>query len=213
MRIKTIILGVIAALALVTMAANAGNRLSPAAQGSLVSLVTATTSMANADRDAAALAVKPAATHEDATEAMQKPILAAKPAPNVTVSAACQDAITNLKALHRADVAEDATERAAAQQPPSASAIEADKAEDAAERQQWRTALMSARTACLPQPSAACEAAIAALQALKASSAEDWRELIAEHPLADLRNVNWTAQLASLRSAVGAVATACGDRD
>ena len=213
MRIKTIILGAIAALALVTLTANAGNRLTPQAQGSLVSLVAATSSLATADRDAAASAVKPVATHEEAPEAVQKPIVATKPAPKLTVSAACQDAINNLKALHQADVAEDASERAAVQQPLSASAIEADKTEDAAEKQSWRTALLAARTACLPQPSAACQAAIAALQALKTSGVEDWRELIAQHQFSDLRNVDWTAQLASLRSAVSAVATACGDRD
>jgi hypothetical protein len=134
-------------------------------------------------------------------------VVAAKPAPKITVSTACQDAVNNLKARHQADVAEDAAERAAAQQPPSASALEADRAEDAAELQQWRTALMAARTACLPQPSAACQAAIAALQALKDSGVEDLREWT------DLRNVNWPAQLASLRTAVAAVATACGDRD
>jgi hypothetical protein len=31
--------------------------------------------------------------------------------------------------------------------------------------------------------------------------------------LSDLRNVNWTRQLAGLRTAVGTVATACGERD
>jgi hypothetical protein len=124
------------------------------------------------------------------------------------VSAACQDAINNLKALRQADIAEDAAERAAAaQQPPSASAVAADKAEDATEKQQWLTALRAARTACLPQPSAACQAAIAALQALKGSGFEDLREWT------DWRNVNWQAQFASLRTAVAAVATACGDRD
>jgi hypothetical protein len=45
------------------------------------------------------------------------------------------------------------------------------------------------------------------LQALKDSGVEDLREWT------DLRNVNWPAQLASLRTAVAAVATACGDRD
>ena len=42
MRIKSIILGAIAALALVTLSANAGNRATPLAQGSLVSVVAAT---------------------------------------------------------------------------------------------------------------------------------------------------------------------------
>jgi len=142
---------------------------------------------------------------------VQKPVVAARPAPKVVVSAACQDAINKLKALHQADVAEDTAERAAAGLPPSASAIAADKAEDAAEAQPWQSALLAARTACLPQPSAACQAAIAALQALKANDADDWRQWIAQWQ--DLRTVNWTAQLASLRTAVSAVATACGERD
>jgi hypothetical protein len=210
-RTKTIILGAIAALALATLSANAGNLATHQVHGSLVSLVTATTTVAKADRETESAAA-PAATHEEATPAVQKPVVAAKPAPKVTVSAACQDAINNLKALRQADVDEDTTERAA-QQPPSASAIEADKVEDAAEKQKWRTALLAARSACLPQPSAACQAAIAALQALKGVGVEDWRQWGDLHQWSDLRNINWTAQLASLRAAVSAVATACGDRD
>jgi hypothetical protein len=210
-RTKTIILGAIAALALATLSANAGNLATHQVHGSLVSLVTATTTVATADRETESAAA-PAATHEEATQAVQKPVVAAKPAPKVTVSAACQDAINNLKALRQADVDEDTAERAA-QQPPSASAIEADKVEDAAEKQKWRTALLAARSACLPQPSAACQAAIAALQALKGGGVEDWRQWGDLHQWSDLRNVNWTAQLASLRAAVSAVATACGDRD
>ena len=212
MRIKTIILGAIAVLALATLSANAGNRATHQVHGSLVSLVAASTAVARADRDAAS-AAKPTATHEEAIEAGQKPVVAAKPAPKITVSAACQDAINNLKALRQADAVEDAAERAAAKQPPSASAIEADKAEDAADKQQWRTALLAARTACLPQPTAACQAAIAALQALKANGVEDLRNLGDPHQVSDLRNVNWPAQLAGLRSAVAVVATACGERD
>jgi hypothetical protein len=210
-RTKTIILGAIAALALATLSANAGNLATHQVHGSLVSLVTATTTVAKADRETESAAT-PAATHEEATQAVQKPVVAAKPAPKVTVSAACQDAINNLKALRQADVDEDTTERAA-QQPPSASAIEADKVEDAAEKQKWRTALLAARSACLPQPSAACQAAIAALQALKGVGVEDWRQWGDLHQWSDLRNINWTAQLTSLRAAVSAVATACGDRD
>ena len=207
MRTKSIILGAIAVLALATLSANAGNRATPQAPGSLVSLLAATTTVAKADRDADL----PAATHTEATEAVRKPVVAARPAPKVVVSAACQDAINKLKALHQADVAEDTAERAAAGLPLSASAIAADKAEDAAEAQPWQSALLAARTACLPQRSAACQAAIAALQALKANGADDWRQWIAQWQ--DLRTVNWTAQLASLRTAVSAVATACGERD
>jgi len=209
-RTKTIILGAIAALALVTLSANAGNRATPQAQGSLVSLVAATTTVARADRDATATAAA-TAIHAEAVEAVTKPVIAARPVPKVTVSAACQDAINTLKALHQADVAEDTAERAAAGQPPSASAIAADKTEDAAELQKWQTALLAARAACLPQPNAACQAAIAALQALRANGADDWRQWIVQWQ--DFRTVNWTAQLASLRTAVSAVATACGERD
>ena len=210
MRTKTIILGAIAALALATLSANAGNRATPQARGSLLSLVAATTSVARADREVEATAAA-TATHEEATEAVQKPVVAAQPAPKLTVSAACQAAINNLKALHQADVAEDTAERAAAGQQPSASAIDADRVEDATEKQKWQTALLAARAACLPQPSTACQVAIAALQALKANGADDWRQWIEQWH--DLRTVNWTTQLASLRTAVSAVASACGERD
>jgi hypothetical protein len=203
-RTKTIILGAIAALALATLTANAGNRATHQVQGSLVSLVAAATTVTKTDRDVASAAAKNA-TGEASTEAVQKSVVAARPAPKITVSTGCQNAINNLKALRQADAAEDATERAAAQ--PPASAVEADKAEDAADRQQWRAALQAARTACVPQPSAACRAAIAALLALKGNGIEDVGEL------SDLRNVNWPSELAGLRTAVGTVATACGERD
>jgi len=203
-RTKTIILGAIAALALATLTANAGNRATHQVQGSLLSLVAAATTVTKTDRDVALAAAK-GATNEESTEAVQKPVVAAKPAPKITVSTDCQNAINNLKALRQADATEDAAERAAAQQP--ASAVGADTAEDAADKQQWRAALLAARTACVPQPSAACQAAIAALQALKGNGIEDVGEL------SDLRNVNWTTQLAGLRTAVGTVATACGERD
>ena len=71
MRTKSIILGAIAALALVTLSANAGNRATPQAQGTLVSLLAATTTVAKADREAEATAA-PAATHTEATEAVAK---------------------------------------------------------------------------------------------------------------------------------------------
>jgi hypothetical protein len=200
-RTKTIILGAIAALALATLTANAGNRAThQVQQGSLVSLVAAATTVTKTDRDVASAAAK-GATREDSTEAVQKPVVAAKPAPKITVSTDCQNAINNLKALRQADVTEDAAERAAAPQPPSAT----DKAEDAADRQQWQAALLAARTACVPQPGAACQAAIAALQALKGNGAEG--------EVTDLRNVNWAADLASLRTGIGVVASACAERD
>jgi hypothetical protein len=204
-RTKTIILGAIAALALATLTANAGNRATHQVPGSLVSLVAAATTVTKTDRDVASAAAK-SATQEETSETARKPVVAAKPAPKITVSTDCQNAINNLKALRQADATEDAAERAA-KETPSASALEADKAEDATDKQQWRAALLAARTACAPQPSAACQAAIAALQALKGNGTDDVGEL------SDLRNVNWPTQLAGLRTAVGTVATACGDRD
>jgi hypothetical protein len=87
-RTKTIILGAIAVLALATLSANAGNRATPHVQGSLVSLVAASTSVAKADRDAATTAAS-AATHAEATEAAVKTVVAAKPAPKVAVPGAC----------------------------------------------------------------------------------------------------------------------------
>jgi len=211
-RIRVIVLGALGALALATLSANAGNHATPRVQGSVVSLVAATTTVVKADRDAASAAAR-AATHEETTQAVSKPVVALKhAAPKITVSAACQQAINNLKALHQTDLAEDAAERTAAQ-PLSASALQAALAEDLAEAQQWRNALTAARTACVPQPSAACQAAIAALQALKANGAEDWRQWTGLRQWTDLRNVNWQAQLVSLRTAVAALVTACGHRD
>ena len=204
MRTKTIILGAIAALALATLTANAGTRATHQVQGSLLSLVAAATTVTKTDRDVASAAAKGAA-QEESTKAVEKPVVAAKPAPQITISTERQNAINNLKALRQADATEDATERAAG--PPSASAREADKSEDAADRQQWRTALLAARTACVPQPSAACQAAIAAVQALKGNGTGDSGDWT------DLRTVNWPAELASLRTAIGVVASACGERD
>src|SRR5207302_712183 len=101
-RIKTVILGAIAVPALVSISANAGNQVTHQAQGSLVSLVAATTSVARANREATATAAATAAartaTHEEATEAVQKAVVVAKPAPKIAVSAACQDAINTLTA-------------------------------------------------------------------------------------------------------------------
>jgi hypothetical protein len=204
-RTKTIILGAIAALTLATLTANAGNRATHHVQGNLVSLLAATTTVTKIDADVASAAAKRAILKES-TEAARQPVVAARPAPKITVSTDCQNAINALKALRQADAAEDTTERAGAQ-PPSASALDADKAEDATEKQQWRTALLAARGACVPQPNAACQAAIAALQAFKGSGAEDLRKST------DLHNVDWSTQLAGLRTAVGVVASACGERD
>jgi hypothetical protein len=203
---KAIVLGAVAALAMATLTANAGTTATPRVSGSLVSLVAATTTVAKvADRDEVTVATRSTET-EKAAESALKPVVAVKPltprAPQP--SAACQQAIDTLKAMHQADVAEDTTERAS-QQPLSAATIAADRAEDLTEVQPWTKALLAARTACLPQPSAACQAAIAALQALRPTTVpEDWRDLVKlPNPI----------DLTALKAAVTAVASACGHRD
>jgi hypothetical protein len=205
-RIKAIVLGAVATLAMATLTANAGTTATPRVSGSLVSLVAATTTVAKvADRDEVAGATRSTET-EKAAEPAVKPVAAVKPVTSHAPqpSAACQQAIDTLKAMHQADVAEDTTERAS-QQPLSAAAIAADRAEDLTEVQPWTKALLTARNACLPQPSAACQAAIAALQALRPTTVpEDWRDLVKlPNPI----------DLTALKAAVTAVASACGHRD
>src|SRR3989454_3234212 len=182
--------GAIAAIGLATLTANAGNNTPPGSQGSVVSLVAGTRTIVKADRDEVGLATR---IVPGSPVSAVKPAAAVKPAvPRVTLSAGCQAAINALKALHQADVAEDAAERAS-QQPVTAAILAADRTEDLAEAQQWRTALTAARTACLPAPSAACQAAIANLQTLLQASR--------------------TTDLAALEAAVWAVATAWWHRD
>ena len=193
MRIKAIMVGAIAGLALATLTANAGSTATPRVSGSLVSLLAATTTVTKvADREAATVATR-SGESEKAAEPAVNPVVAVKPVtPRVLqTTAACQQAIDTLKAMHQADVAEDITERAA-QAPISAAAIAAERAEDLAEIQPWRQALMSARTACMPQPTMACQAALTSLQALKLPNQIDQ---------------------AGLRAAFTAVATACARRD
>jgi hypothetical protein len=204
---KAIVLGAVAALAMATLTANAGTMATPRVSGSLVSLVAATTAVTKvADREEVTVATR-STESEKVAEAAQKPVVATKPAAPraLQTSAACQQAIATLKAMHAADVAEDAAERAAAQQPLSAAAIAADRAEDLAEAAQWKQALMAARTACQPQPSAACQAALSNLQALRpANLPEDWRDMV---------KLPTQIDMAALRAAFTAVATACGHRD
>ena len=125
-------------------------------------------------------------------------------------------AINALKALRQADAAEDTTERAGAQ-PPSASALDADKAEDATEKQQWRTALLAARGACVPQPNAACQAAIAALQAFKGSGAEDLRKQLLDAPELSLDPMPQTPQQCQVEARIAQIKTmlerAASDQD
>jgi hypothetical protein len=203
-----IILGALGALGLATLSASAGLT-SPRAQGRVASLVAGTATVANVERDGAAAVGARATIPEESPAAVSKPVVAVKPAAPKVISVipACQQALNSLKALHQADLTEDTAERAGVQ-PLSASALLADRAEDVAEAQQWRNALTAARTACLPQPNATCRAAIAALQTLAlANRTQEMGEWT------DLRNMNWPAALANLRTAFAAVATACGDRD
>jgi hypothetical protein len=207
-RTKTIILGAIAALALATLSANAGNSPTSRAHGSVVSLIAATAAVAKVDREVASAAAQ-SATHKESTEATQKPAVAAKPAAaKVAVSADCQTAIDKLKALREADVQEDASERL--NKPLTPAAIAADREEDLAEVQKWRNALTAVRAACLPQPSAACQAAIAGLQALlPAAHTDEWGEWMGDLHAHDAQAKDLTA----LRAAFAAVKAACGDRD
>ena len=203
MRIKAIVLGAIAALALATLTAYAGTTSTHRVSGSLVSLVAATTTVTKAaDREAVAAAARTTAS-EKTTEPSQKPVVAVKPlAQHAPVSAACQQAIDVLKALRQADVAEDKAEKA---QPPSSAAGDADRTEDLADAQQWKQALMGVRSACTLQPTAACQAALASLQALlPANRPEGWRGLIKSPNQFDT---------AGLGAAFAAVKAACGHRD
>jgi hypothetical protein len=204
-RIKAIVLGAIAALALATLTANAGTSSTHRVSGSLVSLVAATTTVTKAaDREAVTAAARSTAS-EKASEPSQKPVVAIKSvAPSVVqVSAACQQAIDTLKALRQADVAEDTAERT--QKPLSGAAITTDRAEDLADAQQWKQALVAVRTACMPLPTPACQAALASLKALApANRPESWSELVKSPSQFDL---------AGARAAFAAVKAACGHRD
>jgi hypothetical protein len=171
-----------------------------------VSLVAATMIVTKAaDREAVTVATRRTESEKTA-EPAAIPLVAVKPvAPRaLQTTAACQQAIDTLKAMHQADVTEDTIERAA-QQPLSAATIAADRAEDLAEAQRWQPALVAARTACLPQPAAACQAAITSLQTLlPANRPEEWSDLVKLPSQLDL---------AVLRAAFTGVATACAQRD
>ena len=209
MRRMALIAGVIAALAIAALTLNTANAAPRPAQGSVISLVAATRSIAAADRDELALAARATAVAKPTSEPAEKPDVEARPAaPKVTISAGCQQAINNLKTLHQADVTEDAAERTA--QPQTAAATATDRAEDATEAQQWVKALMSARAACLPQPTAACQAEIASLQIeLQTIRTEE----LAEVSVSTRDQSEWLADWMSIRTAFSAVATACATRE
>jgi lipoprotein-anchoring transpeptidase ErfK/SrfK len=208
-RRMALIAGAIAALAIAAFTLNTANAAPRGAQGSVISLVAATRTIAAADRDEAALAARTTTEAMTTSEPTEKPDVEARTAaPRVTVSAGCQQAINNLKALHQADVAEDASERTA--QPQTAAAALADRTEDAVEAQRWVKALMAARAACLPQPTATCQAEIASLQSeLQTTRAEELAELSASTQ----DQSDWLADWMSIRTAFSAVATACATRE
>ena len=209
MRTKAIILGAIAALTLATLTASAGTTATHRVQGSLVSLVATTTTVTKAaDRDQVSVDVKTSTAVKTTNQPAEKPDIKTRPAaPLVTVPAACQNAINSLKALRQADMTEDAAERASLR-PLSAAALLADRAEDVAEAQHWKEALIAAWTACLPRPAPACQAAITSLQLqLQAERTEELSELT-QMPT----QFDWWAEWFGLRPAFAAVAMACADR-
>ncbi|HVH66201.1 MAG TPA: hypothetical protein VM674_09200 [Candidatus Acidoferrum sp.] len=207
MRRKAIIVGAVGVLAAAALTVNAQQSGQGTTSGTLGSLVAARAQVVSEEREVSiavrSTSISPVTKSE--TEPAEKPDVDAKPAaPNVTLSAACQTAIANLKAMHKGDVAEDAKERTAATEPESATALATDKSEDATEAQNWKNALQAARTACVPQPTTACASAISALQAqLQALHTEELGELHA------VTERDWLGDLASVRTAFSAVAAAC----
>jgi hypothetical protein len=208
---KAIIIGAMGVVALATLTVNAQNSTSrTATKGSVTTLLAATTRLASEREEvslvvrATALAAQAPATSKpsEKTEVETKAV-----EPKLTITTGCQAAITNLKAMHTADVAEDSTERASAQ-PESATATAADQAEDATEAGKWKTALTAARTACVPQPTTACRAAITGLETtLTALHTEELGELQAS------TRIDWTADFSGVRTAFSAVQTACPERE
>lgn len=208
MRGKAIIVGAIGLLTAAALSVNAQNAGQRTTTASLASLLTARTQVASAEREVTIAERSTDAATKPDSEPAEKPDVETKPAaPRVTITAACQQAIANLKALHQADVAEDARERSGLQ-PVSAAALAAARAEEVAEAQQWRTALLAARTACVPQPTAACRSAINGLQAQLQSL-----HTIGLAQLQAISERNWAGNLASVRTAFSAVATACAQRE
>src|SRR2546422_6655568 len=118
--------GAIAAIGLATLTANAGSNTHAGSQGSVVSLVAGTRTIVKADRDEVALGSRNVTA---STKPATRPVAATRPASQrFILSAGCQEAINTLKALHQADLTEDAAERAS-QQPVSVAALEADRPE------------------------------------------------------------------------------------
>ena len=212
MRGKAIIIGAMGVVALATLTVNAQNSTSrTATKGSVTTLLAATTRLAS-EREEVSLVVRAAASAVAQTPATTKPsekteVETKAVEPKLTITTGCRAAITNLKAMHTADAAEDSTERASAP-PESATATAADQAEDATEAGKWKTALTAARTACVPQPTTACRAAITGLETtLTALHTEELGELQAP------TRFDWTADFSGVRTAFSAVQTACPERE
>jgi hypothetical protein len=215
-RTKAIITGAIAVLAAAGLTANAqtsAQRMTPgtvASQLATATLVAATAQVVASDRDDIGVAIR-STTAKPATEANDKPdsdVKGARPA----IGTACQQAINTLKAMHQADVAEDAKERTASRGDDRVlswtALTAAERAEDAAEAQQWKNALAAARSACVPQPATACKAAVSNLQSvLQTLHATELAELPTRV------ETDWAADVASVRTAFSAVATACASRE
>jgi hypothetical protein len=198
-----LVAGAVALLAAAALTLNTANAAPRSVQGSLVSMVAATRTIADREEVAAAAARATAAT-KATSEPTEKPD-AAKPAvPKIVIPAGCQQAIANLKALHQADVSEDASERAG--QSETSAAAAADRAEDALEIQKWRAALMAARTACVTPATTTCESVIAGLQNIvQTTRTEELAELqAATRDLSD-RLADWMR----IRTAFAAIPTAC----
>src|SRR5438094_663886 len=102
------ITGAIAAIGIATLTANASSAPHPNSLGSVVSLLAGTTTIMKADDDVS-VATRGAITPPAIARPAETPVAVVKPASaRFTLSAACQQAINALKALHQADVAEDA---------------------------------------------------------------------------------------------------------
>jgi hypothetical protein len=207
-RNKLIITGAIGVMAAATLTVNAQNGSHQAIQTKATSPV-ALAHTVSVDRDDVVLAARAtaAASTKAETEELAKPAIQVKPAATPAgLSSACQAAIANLKAMHQADIAEDASERSSVSS-RTAATIAADRAEDAAELQKWASALTAARSACAPATATACRTAVTGLQAALLA----WRTAeLAEAPGAE---TDWATDFAPIRTAFSGLATACADRD
>ncbi len=214
-RNKLIITGAVGIMAAATLTVNAQNAAGRAIQGRPTSAVALLARTVSADRDDEHLAVLPtASTTNDAStgkpttevatshEAETTPSAATSPA---AVTTGCTTAIANLKALHQADVAEDAKERATApaEGRRDAAASTGDRTEDFAETQQWLAEVRAVHGACLPATAPSnCQTAISGLQpVLAALRAQELAEAGTENDVA--------TDFSAIRGAFSAVAMAC----